>query len=508
MTVQLKPHAPQDQAARLPWLERHLKWLYWICAAGLAPWVAYLYLFQIPSGPAHQIHLMTVGLILVVIAGLLLTAWTYRQRLPRSVMAASYTATAVFMSVRFRLITGAGGPHWAGSIPALLALAVTVAALCAFVIMNRLSARPHVRWLPATLTVLAVALVPLLVVDLTVVPTVQTAHHLQLAWGGLDMFEVLALAATGFALHRRPALAAIPATATGALLICDAWINIIPSAGLALYEAIAMAFIELPLATVSFWIAARTSHELCAPAPAAMLDPESPGTTGLAPMLPFFSRVPLKAGIGAITAICGMLDAATFLGLGHVFAETMNGNIIFLAFTVGTHGVPGLTLPGEVLPYAVVLVCFAAGAVAGGRLVRRDGETGRRIGFASDAALIGIAAVAVALTHPGPAGQARYLVIGILAVAMGMQNVLIRRWGIPDLATNAMTKTMAYLVADSALGGGDNHHAMRRGMSIVIFAAGAAIGASLSRYGVLWPILTSFTVFVLALPILLQPPGK
>jgi uncharacterized membrane protein YoaK (UPF0700 family) len=160
------------------------------------------------------------------------------------------------------------------------------------------------------------------------------------------------------------------------------------------------------------------------------------------------------------------------------------------------------------LPYVVALVCVAAGAVAGGRLVRRDGETGRRIGFASDAALIGVAAMAVALTHPGPAGHARYPVIGILAAAMGMQNVLIRRWGILDLATNAMTKTMAYLIADSALGGGDNHHAMRRGVSIVIFAVGAAIGAFLTRYGVLWPILASFTLLVLALPVLLQPPGK
>jgi uncharacterized membrane protein YoaK (UPF0700 family) len=205
-----------------------------------------------------------------------------------------------------------------------------------------------------------------------------------------------------------------------------------------------------------------------------------------------------------------MLDAATFLGLGHVFAETMNGNIVLLAFTVGTRGVPGLTslLPGNVLPYVVALGCFAAGAAAGGRLVRREGETGRRLGFAVDAGLIGIAAAVVALTHPGPAGHARYLVIGILAVAMGIQNILIRRWGIPDLATNVMTKTMAFLVADSTVGGGDNRHAMRRGVSIVIFAAGATVGAFLTRYGVLWPILTSFTLLVLALPILLQPPGE
>ena len=130
---------------------------------------------------------------------------------------------------------------------------------------------------------------------------------------------------------------------------------------------------------------------------------------------------------------------------------------------------------------------------------------GQRLGFASDAGLIGIAAVVVALTHPGPIGHARYLVIAILAVAMGIQNILIRRWGIPDLATNVMTKTMAFLVADSTLGGGNNPHAARRGVSIVIFAIGATVGAFLTRYGVLWPILTAFTLFVLALPILLQP---
>lgn len=253
------------------------------------------------------------------------------------------------------------------------------------------------------------------------------------------------------------------------------------------------------------------SDELPDPAPTVALQPDTPGTARLATRLPSVTWPPLVVGVGAVTAICGLLDAATFLGLGHVFAETMNGNIVLLAFTVGTRGVPGLTslLPGDLWPYVVALVCFAAGAATGGRLVRREGETGRRIGFAADAGLIGTAAAVVALTHPGPAGHARYLVIGILAMAMGIQNILIRRWGIPDLATNVMTKTMAFLVADSTLGGGNNPHAARRGVSIVIFAVGATVGAFLTRYGVLWPILTSFTLFVLALPVLLlQPPDK
>ena len=34
---------------------------------------------------------------------------------------------------------------------------------------------------------------------------------------------------------------------------------------------------------------------------------------------------------------------------------------------------------------------------------------------------------------------------------------------------------------------------------------GATTGAFLTRYGVLWPVLTAFTLFALALPILLQP---
>ena len=95
---------------------------------------------------------------------------------------------------------------------------------------------------------------------LTVVPQVQTAHHLRVAWTGLDVSEVLALAATGFALQRRPAVAAVPATITGTLLLGDAWLNIIPSTGMALYEGIGMAFVEVPLAALSFWVAAHVSR--------------------------------------------------------------------------------------------------------------------------------------------------------------------------------------------------------------------------------------------------------
>jgi hypothetical protein len=241
----------------IPWVDRHLQWLFWACAAVLAPWVVFLYLSQVPRAQAHKVHLLAIGLILAMITGLLLTARMYRQGRSRSVMAASFTATAAFISAWFRTLTQAGGSQWAGSIPTFLAIVVIVVGLCVIVIRSELSARVHHRWMPIALAISALVLVPSLVIVLTVVPRVETAHHLRVAWTGLDVFEVLALAAAGFALQRRPAIVAIPATITGTLLLCDAWLNIIPSTGAAFYEGIVMAFIELPLAAISFSVAAR-----------------------------------------------------------------------------------------------------------------------------------------------------------------------------------------------------------------------------------------------------------
>lgn len=245
-----------------------------------------------------------------------------------------------------------------------------------------------------------------------------------------------------------------------------------------------------------------------APEPAPADRTGRPGRPGLAAAARPIPRPPLAVGVYCISAVCGMLDAATFLKLGHTFVETMTGNILLLAFTVGVRGTGGSAaqLPDtDVLPYIVALACFAVGSIAGGRLVRA-GEPGRRAGFAADAALIGIAALAAVLTHPGPVGRARYLTIGILSFAMGIQNALMRRWGIRDLATNVMTLTLCGLLAESALGGGTNPRAGRRATSIGLFGVGAAAGAALTGRGVVWPILAAFVLFALALPILMQSP--
>ena len=215
---------------------------------------------------------------------------------------------------------------------------------------------------------------------------------------------------------------------------------------------------------------------------------------------------PLIVGIYLITCICGMLDAACYLGMGQVFAEVMTGNLVFLAFSIGAYHT-GQSLP--VLPYFVALGAFAIGSLVGGRLVRLPAPWGsHRIAFAVEWAALVAAVAATLIVHPQYNGDARFVVIGILAFGMGVQNAAVRRWGVPDLATNVMTLTMTGLIADTRLGGGDNHHAGRRSTSIGIFVASALFGAFLVRYGVLWPQVAAVVIFSVALPVLLQADAK
>ncbi|WP_432016554.1 YoaK family protein [Streptomyces hydrogenans] len=85
-----------------------------------------------------------------------------------------------------------------------------------------------------------------------------------------------------------------------------------------------------------------------------------------------------------LTFVSGLVDAASFLGLGRVFVANMTGNVAFLGFALS--GVAQLSA----LASAAALAGFLAGAVAGGAWRRRS-ETG-----ALFAALIGSQSLLVA----------------------------------------------------------------------------------------------------------------
>jgi uncharacterized membrane protein YoaK (UPF0700 family) len=223
-------------------------------------------------------------------------------------------------------------------------------------------------------------------------------------------------------------------------------------------------------------------------------------------------RPPYLSGLFCITAVCGLVDAACFLALGGVFAEIMTGNMVLLAFHIGTGQDISETVGGGSPPrYLAAIGFFALGALLGGLILRGPSFlTDRRFGFVVELVLLWTATTAALVTDPGASGFARDVVVAMLATAMGLQNALLRARGAPDLATNVMTLTFTAFVADSALAGGGNDRWARRIGSILVFVASAAVGAWLVRYGARWSLLAATLVFTVALVPLLgsEPPPR
>jgi uncharacterized membrane protein YoaK (UPF0700 family) len=182
----------------------------------------------------------------------------------------------------------------------------------------------------------------------------------------------------------------------------------------------------------------------------------------------------------SMTGVTGIVDAVSYLGLGHVFTANMTGNVVLLGFALA--GTPGLSISRSVL----ALVCFFGGAVVGGRIPIVQAARA----FAVEAALLLAAAViAFRLAPPNEViSTATYGVIATTGVAMGMRNAMVRKLAVPDLTTTVLTLTITGLAADSVLAGGNNPRWQRRSAAVVMMLAGAATGAALLRRSAALPL--------------------
>ncbi|WP_405769098.1 DUF1275 domain-containing protein [Streptomyces sp. NBC_00080] len=202
--------------------------------------------------------------------------------------------------------------------------------------------------------------------------------------------------------------------------------------------------------------------------------------------------VPLVPVLLALTVVSGLIDAVSYLGLGHVFTANMTGNVVVLGFAAA--GAPGFSVPHTVTS----LACFLVGAVVGGRTSRRLGAGSRRrwtrMTLAAEAVLVGISA-AVAFAAPDDAPVTVYAVITLTAFAMGLRNATVRKLGVADLTTTVLTMTLTGLASDSRAGGGAGNRSPRRTASVIAMVVGAALGAWLVlRYGIAVPLLVGAVV--------------
>jgi uncharacterized membrane protein YoaK (UPF0700 family) len=134
----------------------------------------------------------------------------------------------------------------------------------------------------------------------------------------------------------------------------------------------------------------------------------------------------------ALTFTTGLVDAVSLLGLGRVFTANMTGNVVLLGFALGVE---------------VALVLLAA-------------------------------ILATGLT-PSTDTDLRYVVIALLAAAMGARNAAVRALGVRDLSTTVLTMTLTGLAADSRLAGGTGSGGGRRVAAVASMLVGAVAGGLL-----------------------------
>ena len=98
-----------------------------------------------------------------------------------------------------------------------------------------------------------------------------------------------------------------------------------------------------------------------------------------------------------------------------------------------------------------------------------------------EAALVAISLGMVGFGADRSTGEtAHYVLIALLAVAMGVQNATVaRRMGVADLTTSVLTLTLTGLAADSRLGGGEGPRPGRRLLAVGSMFAGALVGGLL-----------------------------
>jgi uncharacterized membrane protein YoaK (UPF0700 family) len=194
-----------------------------------------------------------------------------------------------------------------------------------------------------------------------------------------------------------------------------------------------------------------------------------------------------------LTATAGLVDAVSYLELGHVFVANMTGNVVFLGFSIG--GASGLST----LASLVATAAFLIGAMGGGRLAVSFGDArDRALAAAMEAQLVLVAAAAIVAALAGVRGSAsRYTLIVLLAVAMGTQTAIARRLGVRDLPTTVLTQTLAGLASELRIGSVRSDPLVRRRLlAVAAMLLGALIGALLVLNVASWTALATAALLV------------
>jgi uncharacterized membrane protein YoaK (UPF0700 family) len=140
-----------------------------------------------------------------------------------------------------------------------------------------------------------------------------------------------------------------------------------------------------------------------------------------------------------LAAASGSADGWSYFGLAHAFVANMTGNTVLLGIAV-------FHLHGDVIHPLVALLGYVVGTAAGTLITRHTPEGsvwGRPISwalFAEGALLIGAEAAWVSMRQ-APTERAGLVLLGVVALAIGMQSGAMVQLRIPGVVTTYITGT-------------------------------------------------------------------
>ncbi|MGK4584741.1 YoaK family protein [Kitasatospora sp. HPMI-4] len=162
--------------------------------------------------------------------------------------------------------------------------------------------------------------------------------------------------------------------------------------------------------------------------------------------MPVRIEVRVTAVLTALTVTSGVIDAVSFLALGHAFAALATGNLLLLAFGVAGPGHLPVARPG------MALAGFVLGAVGAHLVIARRLRQGRRwfaVGLLVESAVVTTAgAYSVATAGTGfPRASDAVVASVLITLAMGWRNRIVLQTRVPEMPTTLVQASLVRLIA-------------------------------------------------------------
>jgi uncharacterized membrane protein YoaK (UPF0700 family) len=177
----------------------------------------------------------------------------------------------------------------------------------------------------------------------------------------------------------------------------------------------------------------------------------------------------------ALAVASGATDAIGFLALGHVFTSAMTGNLVLLAISLGQRD------GGHAGTVVVSVLCFITGAALGARIAGkpRPGDAiwpqAATLALVAEVPLFSAYGAAWWLTGGRPDGSIQLVMLGVGAVALGLQSSAMQRVNAglnTTFLSGSLTVLVGRLTVDRQIH--DVRHHLLVLLGLVIGGAGAA----------------------------------